>query len=36
MRAAMADHLALLQEQGLPVPSPSDSIDVTVLDPAAA
>jgi hypothetical protein len=34
-REAMAEHLALLQAHGLPCPAPSDSIDVTVLDPAA-
>jgi predicted RNase H-like HicB family nuclease len=31
MRAAMAKHLALVH-----IPAPSDSIDVTVLDPAGA
>ena len=36
MRAAMAEHLALLREEGKPVPEPADADSVTILDPAAA
>jgi len=36
MRAAMADHLALLQEMGQPVPEPAEAASVMILDPAAA
>jgi predicted RNase H-like HicB family nuclease len=36
MREAMAEHLVLLRETGLPVPEPADAVDVTILDPAAA
>ena len=32
MIEAMAEHIAMLQQEGLPVPEPSD----TILDPAAA
>ena len=33
IREAMAEHIALLQQNGEPVPGPAD---VTILDPAAA
>jgi predicted RNase H-like HicB family nuclease len=36
MVEAMAGHIALLREAGQPVPEPSDSDSVTVLDPTAA
>ena len=36
MVEAMAEHIALLREVGEPVPEPSDSDSVTVLDPSAA
>jgi predicted RNase H-like HicB family nuclease len=36
MVEAMAEHIALLREAGEPVPEPSDSDSVTVLDPSAA
>lgn len=36
MREAMAEHLALLRESGLPVPEPADAADVVILGPAAA
>jgi predicted RNase H-like HicB family nuclease len=36
MIEAMAEHIALLRESGEPVPEPSDSESVTVLDPSAA
>jgi predicted RNase H-like HicB family nuclease len=36
MIEAMAEHIALLRESGEPVPEPSDSDSVTVLDPSAA
>jgi predicted RNase H-like HicB family nuclease len=36
MVEAMAGHIALLRETGQPVPEPSDSDSVTVLDPTAA
>jgi predicted RNase H-like HicB family nuclease len=36
MREAMAAHIAMLREQGEPVPSPADADSVTILDPAAA
>jgi predicted RNase H-like HicB family nuclease len=36
MVEAMAEHIALLREAGEPVPEPSDSDSVAVLDPSAA
>ena len=36
MLEAMIEHLAVLRELGQPVPEPSDSASVTILDPAAA
>jgi predicted RNase H-like HicB family nuclease len=36
MRAAMAEHVGLLRETGLPVPEPADAADVMILDPTAA
>ena len=36
MIEAMAEHIALLRESGEPVPEPSDSDSVTVLDHSAA
>jgi predicted RNase H-like HicB family nuclease len=36
MRAAMAEHIALLRQDGRPVPEPSEADSVTLLDPAAA
>jgi len=36
MREAMAEHIAMLREQGQPVPEPADADSVTLLDPAAA
>jgi predicted RNase H-like HicB family nuclease len=36
MIEAMAEHIALLRDSGEPVPEPSDSDCVTVLDPSAA
>lgn len=35
VRAALADHLALLDELGEPVPPPSEVAAVAVLDPSA-
>jgi hypothetical protein len=36
MIQAMAAHIAILRHDGLPVPEPSESASVTILDPAAA
>jgi predicted RNase H-like HicB family nuclease len=36
MVEAMAEHIALLREQGQPVPEPARAADVVILDPAAA
>lgn len=36
MLEAMAEHIAMLQQAGEPVPEPSDADSVTILDPAAA
>jgi predicted RNase H-like HicB family nuclease len=36
MLEAMAEHIAVLRQQGLPVPDPADADSVTLLDPAAA
>jgi predicted RNase H-like HicB family nuclease len=36
MREAMAEHIALLRQEGAPVPEPSEAAGVTILDPAAA
>jgi predicted RNase H-like HicB family nuclease len=36
MIEAMAAHIAMLQQEGLPVPEPSEAASVTILDPAAA
>ena len=35
MRSAIAEHIALLRELGHPVPEPSDSDHVAIVDPAA-
>jgi predicted RNase H-like HicB family nuclease len=36
MIEAMAAYIALLRQEGRPVPEPSEAADVTILDPAAA
>ena len=36
MIEAMAAHISMLQQEGLPVPEPSEAASVTILDPAAA
>jgi hypothetical protein len=36
MVEAMAEHIAMLRQDGLPVPEPSEADSVAVLDPAAA
>ena len=36
MIEAMAAHIAMLRQQGQPVPEPSEAASVTILDPAAA
>jgi predicted RNase H-like HicB family nuclease len=36
MIEAMAEHIALLQQAGEPVPEPADADSVMILDPAAA
>lgn len=36
MIEAMAAHIAMLQQEGQPVPEPSEAASVTILDPAAA
>lgn len=36
MRTAMAEHIAVLRQEGQPVPEPADADSVTLLDPAAA
>ena len=36
MRAAIAEHIDLLRELGQPVPEPSDSDRIVIVDPAAA
>ncbi len=36
MTEALSEHIALLRESGEPVPEPSDSESVVVLDPSAA
>jgi predicted RNase H-like HicB family nuclease len=36
MLGAMAEHIAVLRQQGQPVPEPADADSVTLLDPAAA
>jgi predicted RNase H-like HicB family nuclease len=36
MIEAMAAHIALLRQEGRPVPEASEAADVTILDPAAA
>jgi predicted RNA binding protein YcfA (HicA-like mRNA interferase family)/predicted RNase H-like HicB family nuclease len=36
MREAMAEHIALLRQNGEPVPEPAEAAGVTILDPAAA
>ena len=36
MIEAMAAHIAILQQEGLPVPEPSEAASVTILDAAAA
>ncbi len=33
---AMAGHIAMLKEQGEPVPEPSETASVVIIDPAAA
>jgi predicted RNase H-like HicB family nuclease len=36
MLEAMAAHIAVLRQEGRPVPAPSGAASVTILDPAAA
>jgi predicted RNase H-like HicB family nuclease len=36
MREAMAEHIALLRQDGEPVPEPAEAAGVTILDPTAA
>jgi predicted RNase H-like HicB family nuclease len=36
MIEAMAAHIAMLRQEGLPIPEPSEAASVTILDPAAA
>ena len=36
MREAMAEHIALLRQNGDPIPEPAEAASVTILDPAAA
>lgn len=36
MLKAMAAHIAMLRQEGDPVPEPSSAADVVILDPAAA
>jgi predicted RNase H-like HicB family nuclease len=36
MLEAMAEHIAMLRQEGEPVPEPADADSVTILDPAAA
>jgi len=36
MIEAMAAHIAILRQQGQPVPEPSEAASVAILDPAAA
>jgi predicted RNase H-like HicB family nuclease len=36
MRTAIAEHIDLLRELGQPVPEPSDSESIVIVDPAAA
>jgi predicted RNase H-like HicB family nuclease len=36
MIEVMVAHIAMLQQEGLPVPEPSEAASVTILDPAAA
>jgi predicted RNase H-like HicB family nuclease len=36
MREAIAEHIAMLRELGQPVPEPSDSENVAIVDPSAA
>jgi predicted RNase H-like HicB family nuclease len=36
MLEAMAEHLAVLEKCGQPVPAPTNADSVTILDPAAA
>ncbi|HEY9240378.1 MAG TPA: type II toxin-antitoxin system HicB family antitoxin [Streptosporangiaceae bacterium] len=36
MAEAMAAHIAMLQQQGEPVPERSEAADVMIIDPAAA
>jgi predicted RNase H-like HicB family nuclease len=36
MLEAMAEHIAVLRQEGQPVPGPADADSVTLLDPAAA
>ncbi len=36
MIEAMAAHIAMLRQEGHPVPEPADAASVTILDPAAA
>jgi predicted RNase H-like HicB family nuclease len=36
MIEAMAAHIAILRQEGQPVPEPADAASVTILDPAAA
>jgi predicted RNase H-like HicB family nuclease len=36
MREAMAEHIAILRENGRPVPEPAEAAGVTILEPVAA
>ncbi len=36
MLEAMAEHIAVLRDNGQPVPQPAEAASVTMLDPAAA
>jgi predicted RNase H-like HicB family nuclease len=36
MIEAMAAYIAMLRQEGLPIPDPSEAASVTILDPAAA
>ena len=36
MREALAEHIAILRQEGKPLPEPADADTVTILDPAAA
>ena len=36
MTEAMAEHIALLKQEGQPAPEPSAAVSVVIIDPAAA